>query len=390
MIEQELGNLLPFERPFATLLTMIEVDPDDPAFHDPTKFVGPVYDKAAADKLAAEKAAKDKAAAAEKAYKDAGKAADAELAKKPANYDGAIKAYTDAKAAVAGSPFEKKVTSELADLGKAKEKALADAKVAGDKAAKDKAAADKAAADKAAKDKVAADKAAADKAAADKAAADKAAKDKVAADKAAADKAAKDKAAADKAAADKAVADKAAKSKVKPVTEALAAKSAEETKSAEEAWTKAGEAEKAVGKPERERLTAALPYYLAVVKARDAEGRFDINAPAAALRIAEIVDKYADNTGESLAAAKFYLVAASLDLGSDAWEKAEKPFVKAGKGFEFAQVLKKLSANAAARGADLAASADADDKALAAKFRKFSDATSKRADSLAAKYAPKS
>ena len=55
IIEQELGNLLPFERPFATLLTMIEVDPDDPAFKDPTKFVGPVYDKAAADRLAAEK-----------------------------------------------------------------------------------------------------------------------------------------------------------------------------------------------------------------------------------------------------------------------------------------------------------------------------------------------
>src|SRR6266480_4021340 len=32
MIEQELGNLLPFERPFATLLTMIEVDPEDLAF----------------------------------------------------------------------------------------------------------------------------------------------------------------------------------------------------------------------------------------------------------------------------------------------------------------------------------------------------------------------
>src|SRR5687767_13289677 len=43
MIEQELGNLLPFERPFATLLTMIEVDPADPAFGDPTKFIGPVY-----------------------------------------------------------------------------------------------------------------------------------------------------------------------------------------------------------------------------------------------------------------------------------------------------------------------------------------------------------
>ncbi|MBM3147010.1 MAG: carbamate kinase [Actinobacteria bacterium] len=55
MIEQELGNLLPFETPFATLLTQIEVDPADPAFEDPTKFVGPVYDKAAADKLAVEK-----------------------------------------------------------------------------------------------------------------------------------------------------------------------------------------------------------------------------------------------------------------------------------------------------------------------------------------------
>jgi carbamate kinase len=55
MIEQELGNLLPFERPFATLLTMIEVDPADPAFGDPTKFIGPVYDKPDADRVAAEK-----------------------------------------------------------------------------------------------------------------------------------------------------------------------------------------------------------------------------------------------------------------------------------------------------------------------------------------------
>ena len=54
-IEQELGNLLPFEKPFATLLTMVEVDPDDPAFQDPTKFIGPVYEKAEADQLAAEK-----------------------------------------------------------------------------------------------------------------------------------------------------------------------------------------------------------------------------------------------------------------------------------------------------------------------------------------------
>ena len=55
MIEQELGNLLPFERPFATLLTMIEVDPADPAFKNPTKFIGPVYGKEEADRLAAEK-----------------------------------------------------------------------------------------------------------------------------------------------------------------------------------------------------------------------------------------------------------------------------------------------------------------------------------------------
>jgi carbamate kinase len=55
MIEQELGNLLPFDRPFATMLTMIEVDPADAAFKNPTKFIGPVYSKADGDRLAAEK-----------------------------------------------------------------------------------------------------------------------------------------------------------------------------------------------------------------------------------------------------------------------------------------------------------------------------------------------
>jgi carbamate kinase len=55
MIEQELGNLLPFERPFATLLTMIEVDPADPAFGNPTKFIGPVYDRDEADRLSGDK-----------------------------------------------------------------------------------------------------------------------------------------------------------------------------------------------------------------------------------------------------------------------------------------------------------------------------------------------
>jgi carbamate kinase len=42
MIEQELGNLLPFEVPFATILTQVEVDANDPAFKDPTKPIGPV------------------------------------------------------------------------------------------------------------------------------------------------------------------------------------------------------------------------------------------------------------------------------------------------------------------------------------------------------------
>jgi carbamate kinase len=55
MLEQELGNLLPFEVPLATLLTMVEVDPSDPAFADPTKFVGPIYDETSANQLAAEK-----------------------------------------------------------------------------------------------------------------------------------------------------------------------------------------------------------------------------------------------------------------------------------------------------------------------------------------------
>jgi carbamate kinase len=55
LIEQELGNLLPAEVPLATILTMIEVDPDDPGFADPTKFVGPVYGDDEAEKLAAAK-----------------------------------------------------------------------------------------------------------------------------------------------------------------------------------------------------------------------------------------------------------------------------------------------------------------------------------------------
>lgn len=55
IIEQELGNLLPFEVPFATLLTQVEVDGKDPAFEKPTKPIGPVYSKEEAERLAKEK-----------------------------------------------------------------------------------------------------------------------------------------------------------------------------------------------------------------------------------------------------------------------------------------------------------------------------------------------
>lgn len=54
VIEQELGNVLPVEQHIATLLTMVRVDPEDPAFQNPTKFIGPVYLQEEAERLAAE------------------------------------------------------------------------------------------------------------------------------------------------------------------------------------------------------------------------------------------------------------------------------------------------------------------------------------------------
>ena len=54
VIEQELGNLLPEEQPLATILTMVEVDRDDPAFGHPTKPIGPVYPRDHAVVLAAD------------------------------------------------------------------------------------------------------------------------------------------------------------------------------------------------------------------------------------------------------------------------------------------------------------------------------------------------
>ncbi|GAB7006639.1 carbamate kinase [Nocardioides sp. AN3] len=55
VLEQELGNVLPTEAALATILTMVEVDADDPAFADPTKFVGPIYTQEESERLAKEK-----------------------------------------------------------------------------------------------------------------------------------------------------------------------------------------------------------------------------------------------------------------------------------------------------------------------------------------------
>lgn len=54
MVEQELGNCLGPDAPLATLITMVEVDGNDPAFTSPTKPIGPVYDKDEAERLAEE------------------------------------------------------------------------------------------------------------------------------------------------------------------------------------------------------------------------------------------------------------------------------------------------------------------------------------------------
>ncbi|MGB5556754.1 MAG: carbamate kinase [Paracoccaceae bacterium] len=55
VLQQELDNAYGPPARFATLLTQVEVDPDDPAFARPTKPVGPVYDKQQAHRLAADR-----------------------------------------------------------------------------------------------------------------------------------------------------------------------------------------------------------------------------------------------------------------------------------------------------------------------------------------------
>lgn len=54
VLQQELGNIVKDKR-VATLLTQVKVDRNDPAFANPTKPIGPVYEEATARRLAAER-----------------------------------------------------------------------------------------------------------------------------------------------------------------------------------------------------------------------------------------------------------------------------------------------------------------------------------------------
>ena len=53
LIEQEMRARLGSDRSICTLLTMVEIDPNDSAFDRPTKPIGPVYKRAEAERLAA-------------------------------------------------------------------------------------------------------------------------------------------------------------------------------------------------------------------------------------------------------------------------------------------------------------------------------------------------
>jgi len=55
VLQQELDNAYAPAAKYATLLTQIEVDPRDPAFRTPTKFIGPIYTEEEAAQLSAER-----------------------------------------------------------------------------------------------------------------------------------------------------------------------------------------------------------------------------------------------------------------------------------------------------------------------------------------------
>src|SRR3954465_2520714 len=54
LLELELANRLPVDHPVMAMLTMIEVDPKDPAFDEPTKPIGPIYEPSVVTALRAQ------------------------------------------------------------------------------------------------------------------------------------------------------------------------------------------------------------------------------------------------------------------------------------------------------------------------------------------------
>ncbi len=137
------------------------------------------------------------------------------------------------------------------------------------------------------------------------------------------------------------------------------------------AFAKAQALEKAAGKTARGRAEAALPYYYAAITMRTADGSRGKDAAAAVLRIGELLEKFATEPADLVDASTYYLVASHLDLDSGAWKKAEKLYLKAGQGAQFAKKLAGLAAKAKADGkAKLAATLQARADELAKKHSK--------------------
>lgn len=173
----------------------------------------------------------------------------------------------------------------------------------------------------------------------------------------------------------------------RPITD-FVAEPAEDVRSPDEAWRRAREIESGRRGTERERAAAALPYYLCVVSAQDAQGRRDANSPEAARRIAEIVEKFAASEAERLTAAKYRLTAVGLYIGAGqaracvGWRRAEGPYLRAGKSAELAGLLARFADNARIRAQEMGAAADPAARARAIEMADLAVELSGRAKEL--------
>jgi hypothetical protein len=118
----------------------------------------------------------------------------------------------------------------------------------------------------------------------------------------------------------------------------------------DKAFAKAQKLDKTGGTKPRQKAEAALPFYFAAVSQKTAAGKRGKNASAAALRIGELVEAQGDGETDTPTAAKYYLISAFLNVEGGAWKKADRLYVKMGKGAEFAGRLKVLAGRAEKRG----------------------------------------